>query len=133
MRDPYRALAASIETARSYRTWGPEERSALHLTSAEWDLIVSALHKAAKPYSRGNASEARMRALRQIERRDWPAGEPRLGWLHAGTAKALLRDGLIAERPGTDNPARNLTCIVDLTDAGRAALATTPEGRTDRA
>ena len=132
MRDPYRALASSIEVARSGRSWRPQDRVPLHLTYEEWDLVLNALRKAAKPYGK-RTPEPRMRALRMIERRDWPAGEPRFGWLHAGTAKALLRDGLIAERPGTDNPARNLTCIVDLTDAGRAALAPKPEGRTDRA
>lgn len=68
-------------------------------------------------------TKAQWRALRKISRRDWPAGEPRLDWLNRATASVLLRLGMITEREGTaGSPFSWSAPIVDLTEAGRAAL-----------
>lgn len=70
-------------------------------------------------------TKAQVSALKTVERRDWPAGEPRIGWLPVATARVLRRLGLIEERPGT--AATDIfwkkSPIVDLTDAGREALS----------
>ena len=69
-------------------------------------------------------TKAQITALKMFEKRDWPAGQPRLNWTHRPTQKVLLRLGLIVERPNTADPRRfHSGNIVDLTDAGRAALA----------
>ena len=68
-------------------------------------------------------TDAQIRALKMVERRNWPAGQPRLGWLNKATARVLLAKGLISERSGTvSHTSWERTQIVDLTDAGRAAL-----------
>lgn len=64
---------------------------------------------------------AQIDAMRKVEKRDWPAGEPRVGWINKATASVLLREGLIVERPGTAD--RWCGNILDLTPAGRATLA----------
>lgn len=55
---------------------------------------------------------------------------PRRHMLHPGTVRALLASGLLEERPGTDRREDGVLIfpIVDVTDAGRAALekASTP-------
>lgn len=61
----------------------------------------------------GKLTKAQVKALRMIEKRDWPAGEPKRDWFHVGTYAALYRAGLIEER---------FPQIVHLTPAGRAAL-----------
>lgn len=66
-------------------------------------------------------THAQREALRMVEKRDWPAGEPRVTWINKATARVLLREGLIAERPDTADRWRGN--IIDLTPAGRAALA----------
>lgn len=71
---------------------------------------------------REKLTKAQREALAIVAKRDWPAGEPRLRWMNKATAAVLLRRGLIAERPGTEESAWGASCIVDLTDAGRAAL-----------
>lgn len=53
-------------------------------------------------------------ALRMIEKRDWPAGEPQISWFRMTTYAALVRGGLVEER---------FPNIVHLSPAGRAALA----------
>ena len=63
-----------------------------------------------------------VRMLKIVEKRDWPAGEPRRSWLHATSAKTLFCMGLISERPNTEGGLHH-SCIVDLTDLGREALA----------
>lgn len=67
-------------------------------------------------------SNAQLRALHFVAKRDWPAGEPRLGWLHKTTGAALLRLGLITARPGSEDGRYQQTPVVDLTDAGRARI-----------
>lgn len=68
-------------------------------------------------------TDAQRRALKKVAKRDCPAGEPRLDWLNSATAQALLSRNLITERPGTaGHPFPWSKAIVDLTDAGRAAL-----------
>lgn len=78
----------------------------------------------------GKLTEPQIRALRMVERRDWPAGEPRIGWISHSTRAVLLRRGLIQTRPGTTNTRAAFTPyateIVDLTDAGRQALTGEP-------
>ena len=59
-------------------------------------------------------TEAQINALRKAERRQWPAGEPRVSWFHAGTYAALTRMGLIEVR---------FPDVVHLTPAGRAAIS----------
>lgn len=60
-------------------------------------------------------SKAQIGALKMVERRNWPAGEPRASWFHKSTLAVLLRHDLVEERfPG----------ILHLTDAGRQTLAT---------
>ena len=62
-------------------------------------------------------TKAQMDALRKVQRRNWPAGEPSIDWLNRPTAAVLFRRGLISVRdPG------HAMSIVDLTDAGRSAL-----------
>lgn len=66
-------------------------------------------------------SKAQIDALKMVERRDWPAGEPRVSWFHKSTLAVLLRHDLVEERfPG----------ILHLTNAGRQALATSKGGET---
>lgn len=58
-------------------------------------------------------TKAQIAALRMVEKRDWPAGEPRRSWFNKATLAAIERLDLVEERfPG----------IIYLTDAGRAAL-----------
>lgn len=68
---------------------------------------------------------AQIAGLNLVAKRDWPAGEPRIGWMNCATANVLRRHGLIEEREGTAviGEFRSQSPIVDLTDAGRAALA----------
>lgn len=54
-------------------------------------------------------------------KRDWPAGEPRIDWFNKSTARVLLREGVIVERP--DSAAGSRRNIVDVTPAGKALLA----------
>lgn len=70
-------------------------------------------------------TKAQRGALEMVARRDWPAGEPRLGWIYRQTATVLLQRGLIAEREGTERTTAHCrkSAIVDLTDAGRKALS----------
>jgi hypothetical protein len=76
--------------------------------------------------SGGKPTKAQISALKTVERRDWPAGEPRLGWIGMATAAVLLGRGLIAKREGSekdDAPGRwRASPIVDLTPAGLQAL-----------
>lgn len=59
-------------------------------------------------------TEAQRHALKMIEKRDWPAGEPRRSWFNKSTFAVIQRFGLVEERfPG----------IVHLSPAGRAALS----------
>ena len=59
-------------------------------------------------------SKAQIDALKMVERRDWPAGEPRVSWFRRSTLAVLLRHKLVEERfPG----------ILHLSDAGHQALA----------
>lgn len=58
-------------------------------------------------------SKAQRRALRMIQKRDWPAGEPRRDWFNVKTLAVLMRGGLVEER---------FPCVLYLTPAGRAAL-----------
>jgi hypothetical protein len=74
----------------------------------------------------GKLTKAQFDALKLVEKRNWPAGEPRIGWLHLATARVLKGRDLIVERAGTD-PTGWDTPIVDLTPAGRAALARAQE------
>ncbi|WP_374453778.1 hypothetical protein [Phenylobacterium sp.] len=78
----------------------------------------------------GKLTEPQMHALRMVERRDWPAGEPRIGWISSSTRRVLLGKGLIQTRPGTAKKRAAFTPyateIVDLTDAGRQALTGEP-------
>lgn len=60
---------------------------------------------------------AQRRALKMVERRDWPAGEPRVSWFHKPTYAVLKRLGLVEER---------LPDVVHLTPAGRLALKEEP-------
>lgn len=69
---------------------------------------------------------AQVDGLRMVAKRDWPAGEPRVGWINMATARVLLREELIAERP--DSADRMGGNILDLTPAGRAVLASTQGG-----
>lgn len=72
----------------------------------------------------GKLTKAQVSALKRVERRDWPAGEPRIDWIPRPTATALVRRDLIAPRPGTaGKPFSWSKEIVDLTEAGRAALS----------
>lgn len=65
----------------------------------------------------GKLSKAQIQALKIVNTRNWPAGEPRIHWLRRTTAAALFREGLISARdPG------HAKSIVDLTDTGRAAM-----------
>jgi hypothetical protein len=59
-------------------------------------------------------SKAQIKALRMVEKRDWPAGEPKDFWFNVRTLKALRTLNLVSIRQNS---------IVDLTDAGRAAIA----------
>lgn len=60
-----------------------------------------------------NLTEAQIKALKMVERRNWPAGEPRVSWFHKSTLAVLLRHELVDERfPG----------ILHLSSAGRKAL-----------
>lgn len=58
-------------------------------------------------------SKAQHSALRMIEKRDWPAGEPRRSWFHGKTLAVLMRLALVEER---------FHDALYLTPAGRAAL-----------
>lgn len=59
-------------------------------------------------------------AMRTVAKRDWPAGEPRIGWINKATARVLLRGGIIVERSDTASPLNGN--IIDLTPAGEAIL-----------
>lgn len=59
-------------------------------------------------------TEAQKRELKRIERRDWPAGEPRRGWVHKSALAFLERHKLVEGR---------FPDILHLTDKGRAALS----------
>jgi hypothetical protein len=70
-------------------------------------------------------SPAQLAALQKINKRDWPAGEPREHWINLGTFRNLLKRGLISRRPGSDLTVHGkykLSHIIDLTDAGREIL-----------
>ena len=58
-------------------------------------------------------TKAQIDALKMIERRDWPAGEPRVSWFRKATLTALLRHALVEER---------FPSILHLTPAARRAL-----------
>lgn len=73
-------------------------------------------------------TKAQVRALKMIERRDWPAGEPSIEWVSKSTAAVLVRRGLVSTRPGPIRWGRQ-EHIADLTPAGRAALQETPDAR----
>lgn len=60
-------------------------------------------------------------AIRMVGKRDWPAGEPRIDWINKATARVLLREGVIVERP--DSAAGSRGNIIDLSPAGEALLA----------
>ncbi len=69
-------------------------------------------------------TKAQLKALCMVQRRDWPAGEPRLSWLHQSTKDALIRQCLIVPRADSGYPGvERSTAIAELTDAGRAALS----------
>lgn len=69
-------------------------------------------------------SEAQLRALKFIAKRDYPAGEPRIDWIGRRTALILLERRLISERSDTaGRPFAWSRSIVDLTDAGREAIS----------
>jgi len=69
-------------------------------------------------------TDAQIRGLEFIAKRDWPAGEPRLSWLHKSTWRKLEANGLAVLRLGSEEPRGfNATCIVDLTEAGRTFLS----------
>lgn len=58
-------------------------------------------------------TKAQIAALKMVEKRDWPAGEPRRSWFNKATLAVIERLFLVEERfPGN----------IYLTDAGRAAL-----------
>lgn len=68
-------------------------------------------------------TQAQVRTLGRIARRDWPAGEPRMDWFGKPTIRVLLAGGFITERQGSAGaPFTWSKGIVDLTEAGRAAL-----------
>ncbi|PWL18874.1 hypothetical protein DKP76_07380 [Falsochrobactrum shanghaiense] len=56
---------------------------------------------------------AQILALQKVERRDWPAGEPRRSWINKATLSVLERLGLVEE---------HFPDILHLTDAGRQDL-----------
>lgn len=59
-------------------------------------------------------TDAQVSALKMVQKRDWPAGEPKIRWFHKATWGVLHKRRLVEERfPGTAH----------LTDAGRRALA----------
>ncbi len=69
-------------------------------------------------------TKSQIRVMEHIERRDWPAGEPRTNWFNKATIRVLLSRGWIVERAGTSVGVFRGK-IVDLTDSGRAVLAAT--------
>lgn len=68
-------------------------------------------------------TRAQIAALRLLAQWSMPH-PPRRHVLHPATAQALMADGLIEERPGTDRREDGVLIfpVVDVTDAGRAAL-----------
>jgi hypothetical protein len=73
---------------------------------------------------------AQQTALRTIQRRDWPAGEPRADWIHKGTLEVIERLGLAKRRPNTTGRKYwDRSPILDLTPAGRSALGNAASGR----
>jgi hypothetical protein len=62
-----------------------------------------------------------VQVLRQVAKRDWPGGEPRMDWLDGRSAAKLIKAGLVAPVPGTAT--QHSAEIAVLTDAGHAALA----------
>lgn len=65
-------------------------------------------------------TKAQISAMRMIHKRDWPAGEPRLGWFHKATAAVLLRNSWIVARPYPGD--HRSGPIVELTNGGRAVM-----------
>lgn len=61
----------------------------------------------------GKLTPSQVAALKMIERRNWPAGEPRVRWFHKTTYAVLVRGGYVEER---------FPDVVHLTERGRAAL-----------
>lgn len=66
-------------------------------------------------------TQSQIAAIRMAAKRDWPAGEPRIDWFNKATARVLLREGVIVERPNSAAGSRGN--IIDLTPAGEALLA----------
>lgn len=58
-------------------------------------------------------SRTQVEALKMVEKRDWPAGEPQAGWFNVATYQVIKRKGLVEELPSG---------VVHLTQRGRAAL-----------
>ena len=89
------------------------------LSELMFDHLIGADARPAKRKEKA-PSPAQIRALVMVSKRNWPAGEPRMEWINAGTARALFARGWIVERP--DSATKYRGNIVDLTDAGRAIL-----------
>lgn len=64
-------------------------------------------------------TKAQRAMLKFVSKRDYPAGEPRVSWLHTTTYAVLKRKGLVEER---------FPDIVYLTALGRQALAESNNG-----
>lgn len=62
-----------------------------------------------------------MRALALVARRDYPAGEPRLSWIHKKVAEVLFERKCIIKKSDEKNP------IIELTTYGKAVLANLEE------
>ncbi|MBF5096472.1 hypothetical protein F1643_20970 [Azospirillum sp. INR13] len=65
-------------------------------------------------------TQSQIAAMRMAAKRDWPAGEPRIDWINKATARVLLREGVIVERPHSAAGGRGN--IIDLTPVGEALL-----------